>query len=261
MPSQIVPPPDVPYFDRVVRGEISGASVVHKFGRNPTTASGTWETVWTVSSLYTFQTAASAVEAFSGSGNDSAGGTGAQKIMVEGLDETWAAASEEITMAGVSASTATTTTFIRIFRAYVTDVGTYQGGNAGTITIRDSGAGATRAQIPIDGANRLGQTQMAMYTVPLGKQAFIRHVVVTVESTKAADFALFQRRNADDATTPFTGKRLIAYMDGVTEAFYFNDVDGPFGPYPAKTDLWFEVKASAVNTEVTADFELLVIDA
>jgi len=255
------PPPEVPYFTQVAKGSIAGEAIVHKFGRNPATANGTWETVWTVSSLYTFQTAAAAVEAISTSTNDEAAGTGALVITVSGLDETWTEVSEDITMNGTSASTATSTTFIRVFRAFVTDVGTYQGANDGTITIRDTGAGATRAEIPLDGANELGQTQMAMYTVPLGKVAYLRHWVVTVESLKSADFALFQHQDADDTSAPMTGKRLIHYSDGVTDTVASNDTEGPLGPFPAKTDIWWEVKASAANTEVTADFEVYLIDA
>ena len=252
----------LPYFQRVAEGLISGESLVHKFGRNPTTANGTWETVWTTSSLYTFQTAASSVEAISTSVNDDATtATGANTITVEGLDETWAPASEVITMNGTSASTGTSTTFIRIFRAYVTDVGTYQGANAGTITIRDASAGATRAIIGLDGANQLGQTQMSMYTIPLGKVGYVRHWQVTVETTKGADFAFFQRQNADDATTPFTAKRLLIYTEGVSSSLSSLDTDGPLGPFPAKTDLWWEVKASAANTEVTADFEIYLKNA
>ena len=252
----------LPYFQRVVEGLISGESVTHKFGRNPATANGTWEMVWTVSSLYTFQTAASTVEAISTSSNDDAAGTGALTVVVEGLDETWAEVSETLTMNGTSASTAGSITFIRIHRVYVQNVGTYQGANDGTITIRDSSAGATRAEIPLDTTlEELGQSQMAMFTVPLGKVAFIRHYTLTVESLKAADFALFQRRDADDVTTPFTGKRIITYMDGVIDSLHSNDADAPLGPFPAKTDLWWEVKASAANTEVTADFEIYIKNA
>jgi hypothetical protein len=100
-----------------------------------------------------------------------------------------------------------------------------------------------------------------MYSVPLGKEGFIQHWQLTVESTKTADFALFQRRDADDAVTPFTGKRLVHYVDGLSDAIDHDDANGPIGPFPAKTDLWWEVKAAAANTEVTADFEILLLDA
>jgi hypothetical protein len=258
--SLIKPSVALPYRDAVAQGLVPGASLVHKFGRNSTTANGAWETVWEASTLYTFQTAASAVEAISTDTDDTSGGTGAQTVTIEGLDETWAAASETVTMAGVAASSPTTTTFIRVFRAYVNTCGAYQGANEGTITIRDSGAGATRAVIAVDTTRGLGQTQQAFYTVPLGKQAFVCHWTVSVESAKSADFVFYQRLNADDAVTPFSPRRSITYLDGMAASASFHD-EGPHGPFAAKTDLWWEVKASAANTEVTVDFELLVIDA
>jgi hypothetical protein len=238
----------------VSRGAYSHLALMHKFGRNPSVPSATEADVWTVGGTYPFQQTAIAVRiASGGSANDDTAGSHARTVVVEGLDETWALVTETITTAGALASSATTTTFIRVFRAYVGDVGTYGNANDADIDIETTGA-VTLARIP---AGR-GQSQLAVYTVPLGKTAYLEQVYCKTESNKATDFLMYQRRNADDTSVPVTGKRLVVMYPQVGEL-----IDRQYRRYvsfPAKTDLWFAAIGPTGGGAVTAEFDLLLED-
>jgi len=163
------------FYLEIAKGNITGHSKVNKFGRNPTIASGATEELWSVSTNRTRLTVAATMEAISTSNADSDSGgsnpasTGARIITIQGLDNNWADASEDITMDGTTASTATITSFFRINRAFVKTTGTYGVANTGTITIRVSGAGSTQAQWEVG----KGQTEMAMFSIPTATKGYI----------------------------------------------------------------------------------------
>jgi len=135
----------------------SFGKAIYKFGFN-TAISTAEETVWDGGGVYTYPASAAVASLVSASAADDLTGTGAQKVTVEGLDANWKFQSVEVDMDGTSA-VATTETWRRIYRAYVTQAGSGEV-NAGNITI--STGGTTRAQISAD----QGQTLMAVYTVP-----------------------------------------------------------------------------------------------
>ena len=101
------------------RGFVGGQTAVHKFGGNADIAASSTEDI-VFGGTINWLTAATTVRVKSG-GNaaDDDGGNGAQTIRVEGLDENFAEAQEDITLAGADASDVTTITFIRVYRAYV----------------------------------------------------------------------------------------------------------------------------------------------
>lgn len=247
----------------VARGNVAGATIVHKFGRNGDIANGTSEDINSQGGIYVWPTSPMTLEAISASANDDSGGTGARVITIQGLDENFDAVEEDITMNGTSASVATTATFIRVNRAFVKTAGTYSstsvGANAGTITVRIESAGATQILIELEGALPIGQSQIARYTVPNGKTAYMLSASLNVESTKNADIFCWQRQGADIVVAPFTSKRLVFQFDAISGSADFNP-DSPSDPFPEKTDIWLSALANSANTRVEADFELLVID-
>ena len=232
-------------------------SVVQKFGANPAVGAGTTEDIWNGGGLYTgFLQAAIAVRVKSGGhANDTDGGSGAQSVIVVGLNQNWEDAAEIITLAGASQSSATVTTFIRVYRAYIVDVGTYGGANTGDITIETTG-GVVVAVV----AAELGQTQMCIYTVPASKTAFIRRLGVTVEANKATTVHYFQRQNADDVVTPYTGKRLVFSFAGLTGSA--SEMFGAYiGPFPAKTDIWAQATGPTGGATISATMDIVLVTA
>lgn len=242
-------------FTKVVHyGGRFGYEVIHKFGRNSeidTTSDP--EDVWNAGGTMDWETVAAAVSVTSGSGDDDGSplGTGAGELTIVGLDGSFAEQTEAITLNGASAVT-TGATFLRVNRAFVSQVGTYHGSNAGAITATINGNNTF-----VIGAGD-GQTLLARYTVPAGKVAYISSATIGVNATKSADLVLYQCQNAEVVASPFTGaKRAILVFDGVVGEFLFAP-KVPLGPFMAKTDLWWTVAAVAANdTSVSVDFEIL----
>lgn len=232
------------------------AKTVYKFGLNPDIA-GAAETVDYAGGTYAgWITAASAVRVKAG-GNaaDTAAGAGARKIIVSGLDQNWAEAQEEITLAGASASAATTTTFIRVYRAYITDVGAYGGLNTGAITVETTG-GTVVAYIQA-GA---GQTQFSGYTIPAGYTGWLGAAVINVDPANTARVSMWQRRNADTVAAPYTGARLVYRLENVSG--YISDSLIAHIPFPAKTDVWWTAakQTGGGNTSVSINFDIILTD-
>jgi len=241
----------------VQKGNVPGHSIEHKFGRNGAVASMIFELISLSSGSPTFLQAATAVRVKAGgNANDTAAGTGAQSVTVVGIDDNLVELEENIATAGASASLVTSALFWRIYRIYLPDgsVGTYDGSNDGIITI-ENGAGGT--DLIIMAANE-GQSQFANYTVPTGKTAQLLSSQITVDANKPADVKLMRRNNFNDVSTPFSPTRLVVYFDGLVGHTHF-DPKSPM-KFDALTDIWWEAEGSGAQTEVSVDFELLLVD-
>lgn len=246
-------PIDDPFLD-IARGVRAKVSSVHKFGANGSVGT-VEEDIWTPGGIYPWPTAAETVRVKAGGdANDDAAGTGARKVMIEGLDSSFNAVSEEVTLAGASASSPTSASFRRINRAYVTEVGTYTGTNAGQIQIENTTSLAVLADI----AASDGQTEMSMYTVPNNFMAYLVGQTVTISGTKDGDARFWQRPGANDVTVPFQAKRIVAKVDGLTGEF-----EEPFRAYvefAAMTDLWWSGVVDATTTRIATTYDLILVD-
>lgn len=244
---------------QVARGKTPAQTGVNKFGRSPDigTAAALPKDVWDVSnSAYNWMTSASALDVSSSSTADDGdpAGTGAQTIKIEGLDSSWNAQTETVTMDGTSTVT-TSNTWIRVNRAYVVTAGSGDA-NAGNITIQVTGGGATVAYI---GAGN-GQTLMAVYTVPNGKKLYLRKMrTEIIRQTVAAviESELWQRNAADTSTDAWriiTTIPVHSYAPGVDEWEPYNQITG-------KTDIRSRVSyASANNLVVASRFKGTLVD-
>lgn len=141
-------------------GRVAGHSRVALYGHTPTPTANT--DVWEGASLYPFQTAASVLEILSASALDTAAGTGARTMMVVGLDVNFNPVSEIITMNGVT-PVQTVNSYLRVNGLNIATSGSGHV-NAGDITLRLTGAGATQA---IARAG-YGFAKQCVYTVPAG---------------------------------------------------------------------------------------------
>jgi len=250
------------WYTEVKLGRVSGHSIVRVFGRNPTAGVALVD-ISTLGSVYTWPTAAVNLEAISSSVNDTnSSGSGARVITVTGLDTDFIEIEEDINMNGVSASSATSSAFRRIHTAYVKTSGTYAsssaGANAGTITIRTQSAGASHVTIAVTAPPK-GVTQSARYTIPAAKTGYLIGARINVDSTKSASIICWERSDADDVTTPFSGKQLVFQLDGIARTVSYTPIT-PIGPFSAKTDLWWSSISAQTNTPISVDFEILVID-
>lgn len=245
------------FWQQVAEGNVAKHSHVHKFGRHLSV--GTGFVAVSVGGVYQMPqvSGAAALRVKIGDTNDTALGSGAREITLEGLDETGAMVTEAIPTAGTSAGAASTATFMRLFRAYVSKSGTYAttagGSHAADIVIETTGGTAWATIDESDLA--LGQTEIGLYTVPLGSTAYVTNMSTSVDSAKLTEFRFFQRRNILETVAPFSALRIIREMEGSDE---FVPVI-PLGPYPALTDIGFLAKAASGTPEADVDFEILLV--
>ncbi len=94
-----------------------------------------------------------------------------------------------------------------------------------------------------------GQSEVAVYSVPRGKTAYIASVTVSVDSTKVADILLFKREGILKSAAPYDAMRSIYSLSGIVGEF----VVPPktlLGPFPELSDIGFMGKVSQTTGEI-----------
>lgn len=250
------------FLTNVARGNVTGYSIVHKFGSGAISTS-----LIPISSAGVYQTPTTAValEFISSDAADALNGAGAREITFIGLDANWA---EQTVVMATHATNGTTAvaisgTWRRLYRWYVSSSGTYAttaaGSHAGTLTTRTASAGATWDTIGIS-PFPLGQSEIGVYTIPLGKTGYLLSKNIFVEGTKPANVYFFQRPFANDVTTPYSGAmRLVEREVGVDGDITINP-RAPKGPFVGPCDIGFMAKVATTTADVAVEFELLLIN-
>lgn len=245
-------------FDRqIVDSRSSRVLQFRKFGINPA-AGTTAAMVWPPGGAYTgFLTAADTVRvAAGGNAADTAAGANALSVYVEGIvvsGGVWSIDGETLTLAGASASASTTKQFIRVFRAYVVDVGTYGVANAGDITIETT-SGTNVAFITAG----VGQTEQVHFTVPDGYQAHVKRISASSETAKPVNFRGLVRTDADNTVTNIRPARIVFRRLSV-ESEFSEEFTTP-DTLPARADFWVEtIKPSAGTANVYCELDIELI--
>ncbi len=141
-------------------GRVGGHSRAAVYGHTPTPTANS--DVWEGAGLYPFQSAQTKLEILSASASDTAAGTGARTFTLTGLDGNFNPVSEVLTLAGVT-PVQTVNNYIRVNGLVIASAGSGNT-NAGDVTLRVTGAGATQA---IARAG-YGYSKSCIYTVPTG---------------------------------------------------------------------------------------------
>ena len=247
----------------ISRGLSTGISVVKKFGRNAAVAT-TFVPVC-LGGVYRTPQAASAttLRIAAGNTNDTAAGTGAREITLEGLDENFALATEAVATAGTSASSATTTTFTRLFRAYVSRSGTYASATAGShaaaIVIENGAGGTTWATIDATNFPK-AQSEIGAYTIAAGYTGYVFLRNVSVDSGKVIDLVFYSRSNCDDTAAPYEAMRAKSVNTGITAGL--SELSGsliPQGPFTGPCDIGFMAKG-ATTPSVSVEFDIFLLN-
>ena len=252
IPHVILDEPGKNFFLEVARGNVAGYSGIHKFGRNVAAGTSEEQIQFGGGTLVPL-TAAVNIEAISDDANDTAAGSNARTIRIWGVDGNFNAITEDITLAGLSASTATTQTFLRVYRGRVLTTGTYNTKNVGNIFIRVSGAGAIQATIVAD----TSVTETTHYTIANGYTGYLVRVAIEVDSSKSARIIMHSRGNTNLTTAPFDPVAHVHTWDGVKGGLPL-DLKEPH-IFAAKTDIWFTSIAGAVSTPLEADYDLILV--
>ena len=225
---------------KISRGMVKGASFIHKFGAVPSLATNTTGTVWDKNdTVYPWATWATAgiVNVDSSSASDVG-----KSVTVVGLDENYNQISETITLT-TQTNNNSSNSFIRIFRAFVSDGET----NVGQISVqRDT----TDVAIITAG---YGQTLMTVYTVPAGYTGYLYKGTCSAQSGADGTGNMFVRYFGQSSFR-------IGHTFEVSGAGgqYVYDFSFPI-PIPEKSDIDVRITTRSNNGRYTAAFDLLLV--
>ena len=241
-----------PFDLQVSRNQIYDHKVIFKFGFNPD-INGTEETVWDSGGIYAYPSAATVMKVSSSSTNDTAAGTGARTILVQGLDADYNEAQEIVTLNGQTAVN-TTTSFIRVNRAYVLTAGS-GGTAAGDIYV---GVGTVTSGVPatIYAKITLGenQTLMGIWTVPAGYTGYFDHFTVATGTTNANQYVAIRAIQRNFGGVFRTMIKQTIGAGGVADFVLKYPIE-----VQEKTDLEMRASSSGSNNLVSADFSVIYI--
>ena len=230
----------MPYTYDISELNVPGHTALNKFGHN--NAVGTaYEDIWSGSAIYPFLTSAARLEVTASLASDEVAKNGARTVWLNGLDSSYNVLSETVSMSGTSPVT-TTNTFLRIHRAKVVTAGN-SGSNVGAIEIKASG-GAVLALIEAE----MGQTLMAVWTVPSGQTFYMTEWYASSAVTKAIDMGLWVRDNTV-ADAAFQNKQFVNF----TLDTFTRHLSLPLR-ITQKTDMVLRAKVGVAGGDVSGGF-------
>lgn len=174
----------------VAKGNVAKHSLITKFGYNSDIDTGSIpEDLWDNGGVFVSPTTARIHNIASSSANDTSAGTGAQTILIRGIDGSYNATSETITMNGVS-NVATVNSYVHIHLMQVLTAGS---GNAndGTITA----TAQTDATITCSVTIGYNQSASSVYMVPVGYKGYIMRCRSRMNNATANSNATVQLLN------------------------------------------------------------------
>jgi|TARA_Y100000310_G_scaffold331000_1_gene403759 hypothetical protein len=233
-------------------GNISGVAGVNKFGRNSDIASGTTEDIWDGSATYVFPATALMTSISQTADQEAMRGA---TIEVQGLDANWALTIQNATLNASDTTTVVTlgTALIRCFRMKVL------ANVIGTSPIRVHNAGETTDYAIISTGNN--QTLMAIYTVPLGKTAYVIKYHANLNQTAtvgptACNVRFFVRDNANSYERQL--KHILGLDPDATS--HFDHFFLPYLKVGAQSDIYIDGTTAGKASDVSAGFDLILID-
>lgn len=230
-------------------GTNSAMSSINKFGRNPAVAIGVEEEIWDGSAAYVYP--ATALMTSMSQTTDQVAARGLV-IEVQGLDSTWALVVQTKALNAADTTTAVTldTPLIRVFRMKVL------GNVVTTSTIRVHNAAENQDYAIIDTGRN--QTQMAIYTVPAGKTAYMTSYYAAVNPATTLDptsmpIRLYARDNANGYA------KQIKHSSGLIVG-QFQHFFEPHYKFTEKTDIFITATPVGKAADVSAGFDLILIN-
>lgn len=201
-------------------------------------------TIWSQLSRYVFPSAPTLMTFSSASADDDSGGIGLRSMVILGLAADHVLTIELVEMTGQTPGNSGVA-WLRILDLFGVDVGS-AGENVGPVYL---GTGVVTAGVPatvfgvIDAG--IGQSTMAVDSVPAGKQLVITSAFLSTGQGRTIDADLFIRKAGQcwRSKLPFTG----------TEAHVPRSFDFPL-VIPEKSDIEIRGSVDAANADVSCGF-------
>lgn len=236
------------------RGNISGTSLITKYGYNADVDLGTLpEDVWSQGGVYVPPTTARLHNLASSSANDTSAGTGARTVLIRGIDGSYNAVSETIILNGVS-NVSTVNSYVHIHLMQVQTAGS-GGANAGILTL----TAVTDATVTISMIAGDNQSSSSIYMIPVGYKGYIMKIRARTSigtASNTADIAL--------KVMPFGGVFQLKTVLSVTSTGSSNVENDYTNSTPfivqAKSMVKMQVlSVSSNNTPVSGEYDLILV--
>lgn len=160
------------YLQALAEGDISGHSPFTKYGK--CTVANTAMEIWESNAAYVFPVSAGKLDITSTDNvDDKAGGAGALKVKINGLNGSNADTTEEVTLNGTTI-VQTSASFLRVNKMWVSSAGA-NGVPTGTLAAKVAAGATVYAQI----SPGYTQSRQMIYSVPSGKSLYITSLTVT----------------------------------------------------------------------------------
>ena len=240
-----------PFELQVARGLIDGHKSVTVFGFNPD-VDQTEVTVWPLPMLIQHPSVAIQIKVTSTNINDTATGTGARTIYIEGLDGDYNEVTEIVTMNGQT-TVLTTQLFLKINRATVVSAGSAKSA-LGDIYMGD---GAVVAGVPASKYNIIkfdfNNTVTGHYTIPAGYTGYLVQGLFSVGQA-AGSSEIRGRLMTTDQNGINRTNSVVAINNGTADYVFEFPV-----PIPEKTDIEARAIGVSNNNSASSMFILCLI--
>lgn len=238
----------------IAKGNIPKHSLITKFGHNDDIDTGTTpEDIWNYGGAFVAPTTARVHALVSTSVNDTSAGTGARTVFIRGVNGSYAATTETVTLNGTTPVN-TVNSYLHIHLMQVDSSGTGNV-NAGEITA----TAATDATVTCLINTSQGQSESAIYLVPLGYTAYIMRVRARMNcatASSAAEVALY--------TFPFGKSWQLKTKVGINNSgSSFVELDyTDSAPFIVPEKSWIKLRCESVtnnNTQVDGEYDIILV--
>jgi hypothetical protein len=243
-----------PFELQVARGQISWHKRTFQFGTNTAVGTG-FSTIWAggSSTLYTYPTSATVLKISSGSASDTAAGTGARTVVVNGLDANYNEISEIVSLNGQTAVN-TVNSYLRFNEMLVLTAGS--GGTAAGVLYAGVGTVTTGVPATIYGQAPLGYnaSDQAFWTVPAGYTAYINSATWSSSNT-TANIAVTGSLNIRPLGGVFSVQSTCKMLAGNSFDRHFDTAVQVL----EKSDIEMRAASSTAGSSVTGEFHVIYI--
>ena len=240
-----------PFELQVSRGQVAWHRAITVFGFNPDVDTAE-ETVWPGGGIYVSPSAATIMKVSSTDADDTALGTGARTILIEGLDASYNEITETVVMNGQT-QVSTTKEFIRINYARVMTAGSSNSAE-GTIYI---GVGTATDGVPTTAYQIIrfdyNTSVTGHYTIPAGYTGYMDAGSINVGQVGGSNPVICRLIISGQSNIKYS-IAIVALNNGTAQyAFQY-----PLA-IPEKTDIEAAAAGEAANNFVTSYFNIVLV--
>lgn len=237
----------------IAKGNVAKHSIITKFGHNMDVDTGADEDVWNQGGTYVAPTTARVHNIASTDANDTAAGTGARRVLIFGINGSYARTTETVSLNGTS-NVATVNSYLHIHLIQVSVSGSGNV-NAGKITATAQVDGTVTCSVEIG----LGQSESSIFLMPAAHKGYIMRLRARMNNSTASSSATVSL-----FTYPFGAAWQLKTKLGVNNSgssFVENDyTDSTPFIIPEKT--WIKLRAGSAsnnNTAIDGEYDLILV--